>query len=444
MDALWLLPFYASPRRDGGYDVADFCQVHPDYGTLADCRQFLAAAHAAGLRVVVDLVLNHTSAQHPWFQSARRSPASPYRDYYVWSDDPRRFSRARVIFADFEESNWAWDEAAGQYYWHRFFREQPDLNYDNPEVQAAMLGVARFWLEAGVDGFRLDAVPFLYEREGTECENLPETHAFLRRLRRELAALRPDCLLLAEASQSPRLAAEYFGAGDECQLALHFGLMPAALLALAQGEAAPLRDALARLPAPPAGCQWGQFLRNHDELSLKGLNAAQRELVLARWAPEPRMRLKTGLRRSLAPLLGDRRAWELLHVLLLALPGSPVLYYGDELAMGDDLSLPDRDGLRLALPWGAVREQEGDPASTLQWLRRALAARRALGRGRRRLTRSRRATRRCWPSWSPGERQAQLVALNCAAREARPRLDLRALGGGAAARRAERRARGRG
>ncbi|MHB1133441.1 MAG: alpha-amylase family glycosyl hydrolase [Chloroflexota bacterium] len=428
VDCLWLLPFYASPRRDGGYDVADFRQVHPDCGTLDDCRAFLAAAHRAGLRVLVDLVLNHTSAQHPWFESARSSPSSPHRDYYVWSDSPDRYAAARVIFADYEESNWTWDAAAGQYYWHRFFAEQPDLNYDNPAVAEEMLAVARFWLAAGVDGFRLDAVPFLYERESTDCENLAETHAFLRRLRREVAAMQPGCLLLAEASQSPALAAEYFGAGDECQMALHFGLMPAALLALTSQEAMPLRALLARLPASPASSQWGFFLRNHDELSLKGLDEAQRALVLALWAPEPSMRLKTGVRRRLAPLLrGDRRAWELLHVLLLTLPGSPVLYYGDELALGDDLGLPDRDGLRLALPWGnaGVAGQQHDPASTLNWLCGALAARRRLGRGERQTRLLATDDPAVLAYLVEGEALHQLVLLNFAAAASEVHLDLR-------------------
>jgi maltose alpha-D-glucosyltransferase/alpha-amylase len=350
VDALWLLPCFPSPLRDDGYDVSDFREIDPAVGTLDDFDAFLREAHARGMRVLLDLVLNHTSDRHPWFLSARRGRGSPHHDWYVWSDTPGRYAGVRVIFQDFEPSNWTFDPVAGRYYWHRFYREQPDLNYANPAVQDAMLEVATFWLERGVDGFRLDAVPYLFEEEGTSCENLPGTHAFLGRLRAHVSDRWPEALLLGEINQPSDQLMPYLG--DELHMAFQFPWMPRIFLGLARQEAAPIRDALARTPALPTGARWATFLRNHDELTLEMVTSEEREALWKAYAPDPRMRLNLGIRRRLASLAGgDRRRQALLFALLLALPGSPVLYYGDEIGLGDDLALPDRMGLRTAMPW---------------------------------------------------------------------------------------------
>ncbi|MGC9221685.1 MAG: maltose alpha-D-glucosyltransferase [Solirubrobacteraceae bacterium] len=356
IDCIWLLPFYASPMRDGGYDIADFYAVHPDYGTVEDVRQLVDAAHACGIRVIADLVMNHTSTDHAWFQESRADPLSPKRDWYVWSDTPDRYADARIIFVDSETSNWTYDPVARQYYWHRFFHHQPDLNYDNPEVQEAMLDVLRFWLDLGLDGFRLDAVPYLYERDGTSCENLPETHAYLKRIRQEVETNYPDRVLLAEANQWPQDVVKYFGDGDECQMAFHFPVMPRMFMALRSEQATPLYEILERTPAIPASCQWGLFLRNHDELTLEMVTDEERDYMYSEYAKDPRMKLNLGIRRRLAPLLDNGRdEIQLMTAILFSLPGSPVIYYGDEIAMGDNVFLGDRDGVRTPMQWTGDR-----------------------------------------------------------------------------------------
>ena len=356
VDCIWLLPMYASPLRDGGYDIADFYAMLPEYGTLEDFKTFLAAAHARGIRVITDLVVNHTSDTHEWFQEARRSPASPKRDWYVWSDDPHKYAEARIIFTDTEHSNWTWDEEAGAFYWHRFFSHQPDLNYDNPEVRRALLDVVSFWLDLGIDGFRVDAVPYLIEREGTNCENLPETHAVLKELRAHVEANYPNTLLLGEANQWPEDVVEYFGEGDEFHMNYHFPIMPRLFMALRQEDRRPIVEILERTPDIPANCQWGMFLRNHDELTLEMVTDEERDYLYNEYAKDRRMRLNVGIRRRLAPLLDNsRRRIELLHGLLLSLPGSPFLYYGDEIGMGDNIYLGDRDGVRTPMQWSADR-----------------------------------------------------------------------------------------
>ena len=356
VDCLWLLPIFCSPGRDGGYDVSDFYNIQPEYGTVEDLVRLIEAAHHRGMRIIADLVLNHTSDQHPWFQESRRSKDSPYRQWYVWSDAPERYKDARIIFTDTETSNWAFDPQTGQYYFHRFFSHQPDLNYDHPDTQEAMLRVAHFWLERGLDGFRLDAVPYLFEREGTTCENLPETHAFLKRLRAEIDQHYPDCILLAEANQWPAELMPYFGEADECHACFHFPLMPRLFLAVLQEDRASVIDILKQTPPLLPHCQWQLFLRNHDELTLEMVSEEERQVMYAAYAPEPRMKQNVGIRRRLAPLLeNDRRRLELFHALLLSLPGSPMLYYGDEIGMGDNISLPDRDGVRTPMQWSNER-----------------------------------------------------------------------------------------
>jgi len=356
VDCIWLLPFYESPLRDGGYDIADYYSVLPDYGTVEDFKEFLAAAHARNIRVIADLVINHTSDRHPWFQEARSSPDSPKRNWYVWNNSDQRYPEARIIFTDTERSNWTWDDTANAYYWHRFFSHQPDLNYDNPEVQEAMLAVVSFWLDLGIDGFRVDAVPYLFEREGTNCENLPETHGFLRKLRRQVDEHYPDTLLLAEANQWPEDVVEYFGDGDEFHMAYHFPIMPRLFMALRQEDRRPIVEILERTPAIPANCQWGMFLRNHDELTLEMVTDEERDYLYFEYANDRRMRLNIGIRRRLAPLMDNgRRRIELLHALLFSLPGSPFLYYGDEIGMGDNIYLGDRDGVRTPMQWTADR-----------------------------------------------------------------------------------------
>jgi maltose alpha-D-glucosyltransferase / alpha-amylase len=358
IDCIWLLPFYPSPLRDGGYDIADFYGVHPDYGTLEDFRLFVEAAHERGMRVITDLVMNHTSNDHQWFQESRSAPDSPKRDWYVWSDTTHSYQDARIIFVDTERSNWTWDEQAQQYYWHRFFHHQPDLNYESAEVQEAMLDVLRFWLDLGLDGFRLDAVPYLFEEEGTICENLPATHAFLKRVRAEIDANYPDRVLLAEANQWPEDVVAYFGDGDgdECHMAFHFPVMPRMFMAVRREEAKPLIEILDRTPAIPSNAQWGLFLRNHDELTLEMVTDEERDYMVAEYAKDPRMKLNVGIRRRLAPLLdGGRDEIELMHAILFSLPGSPVIYYGDEIGMGDNVYLGDRDGVRTPMQWTGDR-----------------------------------------------------------------------------------------
>jgi maltose alpha-D-glucosyltransferase/alpha-amylase len=367
IDCIWLLPMYPSPLRDGGYDIADFYGIHPDYGTVEDFRAFVEAAHQRQIRVIADLVMNHTSSDHPWFQEARSSPDSPKRDWYVWSDTDDRYPDARVIFVDTEPSNWTWDPVAGQYYWHRFFSHQPDLNYENPEVQDEMLRVLGFWLDLGIDGFRLDAVPYLYEREGTTCENLPETHGYLRRIREEVDAAYPDRVLLAEANQWPADVVEYFGRGDECHMAFQFPIMPRMFMGLRREDATPMYEILERTPTVPDNCQWGLFLRNHDELTLEMVTDDERDYMYAEYARDPRMKLNLGIRRRLAPLLDNGRdEIELMHAILFSLPGSPVLYYGDEIGMGDNVFLGDRDGVRTPMHWTGDRNGGFSPADFAQ------------------------------------------------------------------------------
>jgi maltose alpha-D-glucosyltransferase/alpha-amylase len=356
VDCIWLLPMYQSPLRDGGYDIADFLAVHQDYGVIEDVRRFIDEAHQRGMRVIADLVMNHTSIDHPWFQEARSSPDSPKRNWYVWSDTKERYQDARIIFIDTETSNWTWDEQAGAYYWHRFFHHQADLNYDEPEVQEAMLDVLRFWLDLGLDGFRLDAVPYLFEREGTNCENLPETHAYLKRVRSEVEENYPDRVLLAEANQWPGDVVDYFGDGDECQMAFHFPVMPRMFMAARREDARPILEILDQTPPIPDNCQWGLFLRNHDELTLEMVTDDERDYMYKEYAKDPRMRLNLGIRRRLAPLLDNGRAEiELMTAILFSLPGSPVLYYGDEIGMGDNVYLGDRDGVRTPMQWTGDR-----------------------------------------------------------------------------------------
>lgn len=355
--ALWLLPFYPSPLRDDGYDIADYLSIHPSYGTLEDFCDFLGAAHQRGLRVITELVINHTSDQHPWFQRSRLAPlGSIERDFYVWSDTPRRYEEARVIFSDFETSNWAWDSVAQAYYWHRFYSHQPDLNFDNPEVQKTVFDMLDFWLGLGVDGLRLDAVPYLFEREGTSCENLPETHALLRKLRHHVDKNFSGRMLLAEANQWPEDAAAYFGAGDECHMEFHFPLMPRLFMALQMEDCFPLIDILDQTPPIPKNCQWAIFLRNHDELTLEMVSDEERDYMVRLYAEDVRARLHLGIRRRLAPLLdNNRRKIELMTSLLLSLPGTPILYYGDEIGMGDNFYLGDRNGVRTPMQWSADR-----------------------------------------------------------------------------------------
>jgi maltose alpha-D-glucosyltransferase/alpha-amylase len=420
VNTIWLLPFYPSPRRDDGYDIAEYRGVHPEYGTLADVRRFIKEAHRRGLRVITELVINHTSDQHPWFQRARRAkPGSAARDYYVWSDVDTKYAGTRVIFVDTEKSNWTWDPVANAYYWHRFYSHQPDLNFDNPQVLKAVLGVLRFWLELGIDGLRLDAVPYLVEREGTSNENLPETHAILKQIRAELDRSYPGRMLLAEANQWPEDVQQYFGAadkgGDECHMAFHFPLMPRMYMAIAQADRFPITDILRQTPDIPANCQWAIFLRNHDELTLEMVTDKERDYLWEFYASDKRARLNIGIRRRLAPLLErDRRRIELLNSLLLSMPGTPVIYYGDEIGMGDNLFLGDRDGVRTPMQWSLdrnggfsradpasmvlpplmdslygfqsvnVEAQARDPHSMLNWMRRMLSIckrQQAFGRG---------------------------------------------------------------
>ena len=365
VNCIWIMPMYPSPLKDDGYDIADYFNIHPDYGVLPDFKAFLDAAHEKGLRVVTDLVMNHTSDQHPWFQAARQDPDSPYRDYYVWSDTGTEYQDTRIIFLDYETSNWTYDEVAGQYYWHRFYNSQPDLNYDNPAVHDEMFKIMRFWLDMGIDGFRADAIPYLYEREGTNSENLPETHAFLKKVRRFFDEEYPDCVLIAEANQWPEDLLPYFGDGDEFHVCFHFPVMPRLYMALKQQDKTPIVDILARTPVIPDGTQWMTFLRNHDELTLEMVTAAERQWMWEQYAPDPRMRLNLGIRRRLAPLLdNDKETWWLLHALFLSLPGIPIVYYGDEIGMGDNIWLPDRHGVRTPMQWSAEKNAGFSTADT--------------------------------------------------------------------------------
>jgi maltose alpha-D-glucosyltransferase/alpha-amylase len=404
---LWLLPFFPSPLRDDGYDISDYCQVHPGYGTLDEFTRFLDAAHERRLRVVIELVLNHTSDEHEWFQRARRAPVgSIERDYYVWSDTDTKYSDARIIFIDSERSNWTWDATAQAYYWHRFFHHQPDLNFDNPAVLKEVLRVVDFWMEKGVDGFRLDAVPYLIEREGTACENLPETHAVLKAIRRHIDERWPNRMLLAEANLAPAHVRQYFGDGDECHMAYHFPLMPRVFMGLHVEDRQPIVDIMRATPAIPENAQWALFLRNHDELTLSAVNDEEREYMYLAYSADPQARLNRGIRRRLAPLMGNnRRRIELLNSLLFSLPGAPIVYYGDEIGMGDNTYLGDRDGVRTPMQWTNdrngrfsradpgrlyspvimdpiygyqavnVEAQERDASSLLQWMRNLIGLR---------------------------------------------------------------------
>jgi len=454
--AIWLLPFYPSPLRDDGYDIADYRSVHPSYGVMRDVALFIRMAHERGLRVITELVLNHTSDEHPWFQRARRAaPGSRWRNFYVWSDTPERYRDARIIFKDFETSNWSWDPVAGQYYWHRFYSHQPDLNFENAEVRRALFGMVDHWLRMGVDGLRLDAVPYLYEEEGTSCENLERTHGYLRDLRAHVDARYPGRMLLAEANQWPEDAAEYFGDGDECHMAFHFPLMPRLFMAIQMEDRFPIVDILQQTPEIPDGCQWALFLRNHDELTLEMVTDEERDYMYRVYAHERQARINLGIRRRLAPLLGNERPKiELMNGLLLSLPGTPVIYYGDEIGMGDNIYLGDRDGVRTPMQWSPdrnagfsranpqslylppiidsefhyesvnVETQENNPQSLLWWMRRVLALRKryeVFGRGdleilhpenRRVLAYLRRDDERCVLIVANLSRHAQYVELD--------------------------------
>jgi len=415
VDCLWILPMYPSPLRDDGYDIADFYGIHPSYGSVEDFQKFLDAAHDRGLRVIADLVMNHTSDAHPWFQAARADRASAHRDYYVWSDSDRKYRAARIIFTDTEKSNWTFDPSAKQYYWHRFFSHQPDLNYDNPAVKTAMLDVMRFWLDRGLDGFRCDAVPYLIEREGTSCENLPETHTILKEFRRVIDAEYAGRVLLAEANQWPEDVRPYFADGDEFHMAFHFPLMPRLYMGVRREDRLPITDIFTHTPSIPPSCQWCLFLRNHDELTLEMVTNEERDYMYYAYASDPSMKLNLGIRRRLAPLMdNDRTRIELLNCLLLTLPGSPIVYYGDEIGMGDNVYLGDRNGVRTPMQWSADRNagfssadpaalylpvvtdpayhyqavnvaaQEKDPASLLNTMRQLIAVRKrspVFGRG---------------------------------------------------------------
>jgi len=365
--ALWLLPMYPSPFKDDGYDISNYLDIHRDYGTLKDFDEFLGEAHRRGMRVITELVANHTSDQHPWFQEARRNPHSRYRDFYVWSDTDKRYADTRIIFTDTERSNWAWDPEAKLYYWHRFFSHQPDLNYDNPDVRDEMIRVMKFWLDKGVDGLRVDAVPYLIEREGTSCENLPESHAVIKEIRKALDEAYPDRMLLAEANQWPVDVRPYFGDSDEFHMAFHFPLMPRIFMAIRKADRHPITEILRQTPPIPPACQWALFLRNHDELTLEMVTDDERDYLYREYATDPRMRLNIGIRRRLAPLMdNDRRKIELLNSLLFTMPGTPIVYYGDELGMGDNIYLGDRNGVRTPMQWTGDRNAGFSRAETAQ------------------------------------------------------------------------------
>jgi maltose alpha-D-glucosyltransferase/alpha-amylase len=413
---LWLLPFFPSPLKDDGYDISDYMNVHPSYGTVEDFQAFLLAAHERNLQVLVELVINHTSDQHPWFQAARNAPSgSPEREFYVWSDTPELYKDARIIFTDTEKSNWTWDPVAKAYYWHRFFSHQPDLNYDNPHVLAEVIKVFRHWLDMGVDAVRLDAIPYIIERDGTNCENLPETHAVIKAIRAEIDKDYANRMILAEANQWPSDVRPYFGEGDECHMAFHFPLMPRIYMSLRQEDRLPILDIMAQTPQIPDTCQWALFLRNHDELTLEMVTMDERDYMYIAYSADPRMRINLGIRRRLAPLLdNNRRRVELLNSLLFSFPGTPVIYYGDEIGMGDNIYLGDRNGVRTPMQWNGdrnagfsraiparlyspvimdpvfgyeainVEAQQSDQSSLLTWVRNMIALRklfRVFGRG---------------------------------------------------------------
>jgi maltose alpha-D-glucosyltransferase/alpha-amylase len=416
VDCIWLLPFYPSPLRDDGYDIASYESIHPTYGTIEDFKAFLHAAHDRGIRVITELVINHTSDQHPWFQRARQAPkGSAERNWYVWSDDPNKYAGTRIIFTDTETSNWTWDPVGQQFFWHRFFSHQPDLNFDNPDVIEAVKNVMRFWLRMGVDGLRLDAIPYLIERDGTTCENLPETHAVLKELRRSLDVEFEGRIFLAEANQWPTDVRAYFGDSNECHMAFHFPVMPRMYMALRKEDRTPLVDIMRQTPAIPEDCQWAIFLRNHDELTLEMVTDEERDYMYREYAREPRMRVNVGIRRRLAPLMDNgRRQMEIMNALLMSLPGTPIVYYGDEIGMGDNVYLGDRNGVRTPMQWSSDRNagfseaesaalyspvladppysyhnvnvaaQERTVTSLLRWMRRLVAIRKkfhAFGRG---------------------------------------------------------------
>jgi maltose alpha-D-glucosyltransferase/alpha-amylase len=416
INTLWLLPFYPSPLKDDGYDIADYENIHPQYGTLDDFKRFLDEAHRRNIRVITELVINHTSDQHPWFQRARQArKGSPERNFYVWSDDPHKYKDARIIFTDTEKSNWSWDPVAEQFYWHRFFSHQPDLNFDNPEVIDGVVRVMRFWLQMGVDGLRLDAIPYLIEREGTNCENLPETHLVLKKLRAEMDREFDNRIFLAEANQWPPDVRPYFGTGDECHMAFHFPLMPRMFMGLRKEDRLPIVEIMARTPDIPPDCQWAIFLRNHDELTLEMVTDEERDYMYREYAMDRRMRINIGIRRRLAPLMDNgRRQIELMNALLMSMPGTPILYYGDEIGMGDNIYLGDRNGVRTPMQWNGswnagfsdadqqalyspvivdppygyqginVAAQERTQTSLLRWMRRLTRVRKqvkAFGRG---------------------------------------------------------------
>ena len=416
INTIWLLPFYPSPLKDDGFDIIEHCDVHPDYGTLADFKQFLKEAHRRGLRVLTELILNHTSDQHPWFKRSRRAkPGSRYRDFFVWSDSPEKYKEARVIFSSEESTNWTWDADAGAYYWHRFFRHQPELNFDNAEVQLEMIKIVDFWMKMGVDGFRLSSVPFLYEEEGTSCENLPQTHVFLKRLRSHIDKNYKNRILIAEANLWPEDAADYFGDGQECHMNFNYPLMPRMFLALRTEDSYPIIDIMEQTPDTPPNSQWALFLRNHDELGLEMVTEEEKDFLFKAYAHDANTKFNMGIRRRLAPLMNnDRRKAELLHAILFSLPGSPVLYYGDEIGMGDNVYLGDRFGVRTPMQWDMnmnagfsaanpqrlylpiitdpayrhesvnVAAQEENPTSFLWWMKNVLSMRKRLnifGRG---------------------------------------------------------------
>jgi maltose alpha-D-glucosyltransferase/alpha-amylase len=414
--AIWLLPFYPSPLKDDGYDIASYESIHPTYGSIGDFQRFLDEAHARGIRVITELVINHTSDQHAWFQRARQAgKGSRERDWYVWSDDPNKYAGTRIIFTDTETSNWTWDPVAQQFFWHRFFSHQPDLNFDNPAVVEAVKNVMRFWLRMGVDGLRLDAIPYLIERDGTNCENLPETHEVLKDLRRALDAEFPGRIFLAEANQWPTDVRAYFGNSDECHMAFHFPVMPRMYMALRREDRTPIVDIIRQTPEIPTDCQWAIFLRNHDELTLEMVTDDERDYMYREYARDSRMRINVGIRRRLAPLMENgRRQIEIMNALLMSLPGTPIVYYGDEIGMGDNVYLGDRNGVRTPMQWSAdrnagfsvaegaalyspviadppysyhsvnVASQERTPTSLLRWMRRLIGVRQkyhAFGRG---------------------------------------------------------------
>jgi maltose alpha-D-glucosyltransferase / alpha-amylase len=457
VDCLWILPMYPSPLKDDGYDISDFHGIHPAYGTVEDFQKFLDAAHGRGLRVIADLVMNHTSDQHPWFQTSRTDPASPYSDYYVWSDTMQRYAEARIIFIDTEKSNWTLDPVRRQYYWHRFFSHQPDLNYDTPAVREAMLDVMRFWLDRGLDGFRCDAVPYLIERDGTSCENLAETHEILKAFRQVIdREYGGDRVLLAEANQWPEDVRPYFGDGDEFHMSFHFPLMPRLYMAIRREDRLPILDIFTHTPPIPPNCQWALFLRNHDELTLEMVTNEERDYMYYAYATDPHMKLNLGIRRRLAPLLeNDRRRIELLNCLLLTLPGSPIIYYGDEIGMGDNIYLGDRNGVRTPMQWSRDRNagfstaeesrlylpvitdpvygyqavnvaaQRATPSSLLNTMRRLIATRKrstAFGRGTIEFLRPRNTTVLAFTRELPEERI--LVVANLSERSQPVELDL--------------------